>query len=692
MARPSLIAPCGAALAVLLAAAPALSETVAVASPETVAAAIAAEPPLAAELPAPFAPPERLPEALPLKAAAEAYRRGDIAGGDALAQRLADPAARAAAEWIALRSAARSLGFERIQRFMAANPDLPMQRWLQRRAEDALLIERVGPARVRLFFETRRPEGPNGRAALAAALAAQGDKAAEPLALEAYRDKALTRDVAAFLERSFPALIGPEEQALRAHRLILNDARAEGMRIAATLGADQVKLAQAVAAAQDKGGNPKALETVPPALRGHSSFLLAQAQVLRRQEKLGPAAEIFARAPRDAAKLADPDEWWTERRLLTRKLLDKGDHAAAYRVAAEHAGLAPSRRAEAEFHAGWIVLRYLGFAQTALIHFEESGRQAELVAAKARAAYWRGRAIEGGAVAEVGATDAYEAAAAFPATYYGQLAAGKLGRAALHLPVTEASDMDEAMALASPAGRAIRFLIDADQRPFAAPLAIDFARVAPSASQVDVVADWFVRAGDAPTVLAIGKTATGRGFALEQHAFPTFGVPGYEPLPGSEDKAMVYAIARQESAFNARAVSHANARGLMQMLPSTAARTASRFKVPFSADRLTADPSFNAMLGAAHLGELMEETKGSVVMAFASYNAGGHRVREWVGTFGDPRRPDVDVVDWVERIPFYETRHYVQKIMENLQAYRARFSDNRSALLIGADMERGRRN
>ncbi len=155
---------------------------------------------------------------------------------------------------------------------------------------------------------------------------------------------------------------------------------------------------------------------------------------------------------------------------------------------------------------------------------------------------------------------------------------------------------------------------------------------------------------------------------------------------------MVYAIARQESAFNPRAVSSADARGLMQMLPSTAARTASRFRVPFSPDRLLSDPSYNAMLGAAHLGELMEETKGSVVMAFASYNAGGHRVREWVQAFGDPRRPEVDVVDWVERIPFYETRHYVQKIMENMQAYRARFAGNRSALLISADMERGRRN
>jgi len=648
---------------------------------------------IAVGLPLPTSAAERFPEIGTLKAAADLYRRDDIAGGDGLAAQLADPASRSAAEWIALRAAGRSLGLERVGAFMAANPDIPAQRWLQRRAEDAMIIERTRSDRVIAFFRERRPEGANGRAALAIAKAARGEGAeAERIALEAYRDKTLTRDVAEWLERTFPDRIGPAERALRAHRLILNGQRAEGLRLAQVLGSDHLKLAQALAAAQAKGESLKPLEAVPTALRGHGSYDLALAQVLRRQDKLVEALSVVLRGTRGPEQLADPEEWWTERRVLARRLLDWGDPAGAYRVAAEHAGLSASRRAEAEFHAGWIALRYLRHAQTALAHFEESGRIAELTAAKSRAGYWRGRAIEAGALSHDPAGEAYSAAAAFPSTYYGQLAAERIGQNALHLGVTEASGMDSAIALASPGGRIIRLLLDADLKEFALPLAIEFARTAPSAAPVDAIADLFVRLGDAPAALAIGRVATGRGLALEQHAFPTFGVPRYEALPGSEDRAMVYAIARQESAFNARAVSTADARGLMQMLPSTAARTASRFKVPFSADRLLSDPAYNAMLGAAHLGELMEETKGSLVMAFASYNAGGPRVREWVAAFGDPRRPDVDVVDWVERIPFYETRHYVQKIMENLQAYRARFSENRSALLIGTDMERGRRN
>ncbi len=647
---------------------------------------------LPVERPLKMATADRFPEIGMLKSAADLYRKGDLAAGDALAQRIMDSQTRIAAEWIAIRTADRSVGFDRLNRFIAANPAIPAQRWLQRKAEDALIIERTKADRVLTFFQTRQPESPNGRAALAAALASKGETGkAGQAAMDAYRDRTITRDVAEFLEKTFPEVFTPAEKAMRAHRLILNNQRAEGLRVAGTLGDDQLKLAQALAAAQAKGESSQPLDAVPPALRSHSSYKLAQSQILRRQDKLGEALAAMVTSPRDASLVADPDEYWTERRVLVRRLLDAREFAGAYRVAAEHSAVSTGRRAEAEFHAGWIALRYLDYPQTALIHFDESARLAELTAAKSRAAYWRGRAIDAGAVTEGTSERAYEIAADLPATYYGQLAAGRLGRDALHLPVTEASDMDEAMVLASPAGQLIQRLLDADLKDLATPLAIDFARTAPSASHVDVIARQFMAMGDAPTVLAIGKLATARGLALEQHAFPTFGIPRYQPLPGSQDKAMVYAIARQESAFNAKAISHANARGLMQMLPSTASRTASRFKVPFSADKLIAEPAFNAMLGAAHLGELMEETKGSIVMTFASYNAGGGRVREWIEAFGDPRKPGVDVVDWVERIPFYETRHYVQKIMENYQVYRARFTDNRSALMISEDMERGRR-
>ncbi|MET0314960.1 MAG: lytic transglycosylase domain-containing protein, partial [Hansschlegelia sp.] len=178
------------------------------------------------------------------------------------------------------------------------------------------------------------------------------------------------------------------------------------------------------------------------------------------------------------------------------------------------------------------------------------------------------------------------------------------------------------------------------------------------------------------------------GFAVDALAYPTGGIPSFRPVGPSIEAPVVHAIARQESAFNPTAVSHANARGLLQMLPSTAAKTAKNAGVAFDARRLTSDPAFNAQLGAAHLGELARDFDGSYVMVFAAYNAGTSRVTQWVQRYGDPRKPDTDPVDWVERIPFTETRNYVQRVMENTQVYRTRLN-GRTSLLIDRDMTRG---
>jgi soluble lytic murein transglycosylase len=625
----------------------------------------------------------------PLRTAADAYRKGDLAAGDAAAAAMTDPAMRQAAEWIAIRSAGRSIGFQRLKAFMEAAPDLPMQPWLQRRAEDALMIQRPRAETVLAFYTGRQPLGANGRAILAAAKAGAGQKAeAESLALSAYRDRALTRDVATFIETAFPLLITEREKTLRAHRLILLDQTGEGNRIAGTVSADHGKLAQAVAYAADSGRTMTLIDAVPPALRTHPSYIKARAQVLRRAGDTGGARDQMLQAPKSAADISEADEWWVERRMLARKLLDGGDAAGAYRITAEALGLSPNRRAEAEFHAGWIALRFLKYPQTAAMHFTASASAAETIQSRARGHYWLGRAIEAGA--EGDKAEGYPAAARWSASYYGQMAAEKLGHAHLAIAETIASDADQAALSATTAARVIDCLLAADLAEFAAPLAIDFARTAP-AEAIDAMAARFTARNDAATVLAIGRTGAQRGLAVEQHAFPVFGIPGYDPLPGSAEKAMVYAIARQESAFQPKVVSTANARGLMQMLPATAARTAQKFKVPFDSGQLTGDPALNARLGAAHLGELILETKGSLIMTFASYNAGGGRVREWVQAYGDPRSPDVDALDWVERIPFAETRNYVQRVMENLQVYRARLEGGRTALLIGKDMASGRR-
>lgn len=244
----------------------------------------------------------------------------------------------------------------------------------------------------------------------------------------------------------------------------------------------------------------------------------------------------------------------------------------------------------------------------------------------------------------------------------------RLGRK--DVPIRTAVDIAEGDRRLS-AIRVVELLEALGEKELSLPLAVAMGRTLEDRSQLAALAAVLAKSQHARATLVVGKLAAQRGIELDDIAFPVYGIPEFEPLANSAERPVVYAIARQESAFQANVTSHAGAKGLMQMLTSTAARTAKNKKVAFDPNRLLSDPAFNAQLGAAHLGELMGEHPGSLLMVFAAYNAGGHRVKQWIQAYGDPRKPGVDPIDWVERIPFTETRNYVQRVAENLAIYRA---------------------
>ena len=188
------------------------------------------------------------------------------------------------------------------------------------------------------------------------------------------------------------------------------------------------------------------------------------------------------------------------------------------------------------------------------------------------------------------------------------------------------------------------------------------------------------RHNDARGMLEIGKTALARGLAVDHYAFPTIGIPPHSPIGPEIERSIIYSVARTESGFDQRDRSSANAVGLMQVTPEAGRDTAKRFGVAYDWDRMVSDPVYNTQMGAAELSALLKEYSGSHILTFAGYNAGRGRVREWVKLHGDPRDPNVDAIDWVERIPLAETRNYVQRVMENLQVYRVRFDAGGSVM------------
>jgi soluble lytic murein transglycosylase len=620
--------------------------------------------------PAPVAadpPPDRGPDLSGLIAAAALYQKGDTPGGDALANALTDPLQRTALEWIALKSSPRT-DYARLATFGAVHPDWPANSWIRYRQEAALYNDRDRPQMAAALLAADPPLSPAGKLALARTARAAGRlEEAAALVRGIWRDA----DFDGWTERAvmseFSVLLSAADHRYRAERLLYQEKTAPALRAAALAGADVLARATIWAGAIARPLTDSAWDALPAAMRRDPGLIYVRVQTLRRADRVLEAALLILGAPRDDSWI-DGDRWWEERRMVARRLLDGGLVKEAYALCAGHSAVSVPSKVDAEFHAGWIALRFMGDAKAAAHHFAEAAAVAQTPMAIARTTYWQGRAAEQAERSDE-AAGFYRRAATYPITYYGQLAAEKLHRPALVLRAPSTIAVGEAR---SEATRVVELLYLAKLNAYARGLAFDAARAYTDEPQLAALAEVVAARRDGPASVAIGKQATERGFALDEIGFPTFGVPNFEPLNNSAELAAVYSVARQESEFAGAAASGAGAKGLMQILPSTARDTAQRMGVPYDLARLTADTAYNTKLGAAYLGQLLNDQGGSYIMALAAYNAGAGRVQQWIDAYGDPRAANVDPIDWVESIPFDETRDYVQRVTENLGVYRVR--------------------
>ena len=600
---------------------------------------------------------------------------------------ISDPVARKLAEWIILRSNDNGASAERYRAFITANPSWPSQTFLRRRGEAALWDDHRDDATVWAWFENESPISAKGKLVLARSMIARGDRAnAERLVRDAWRNDSMSEDTESTALDLFGALLTPGDQKARMDLLLYGSEHEAAMRAAKRLGSNQVALAKARIAAYRKASNTRALlEAVPHELHGDPGYVFSKIQLLRREEKFAEAAQLMLGAPKDPGRLYNLDEWWIERRLLSRKMLDMGQHRTAYLIARDAA--LPARdiyKTEAEFTAGWIALRFLTDPATAAQHFARIGVGSVNPTALARAGYWQGRAAEAAGRSQ-DARNAYAAAAGQSTSYYGQLARAKLGLPQIELngaPAARGRGIERLEIV-----RAVQLLFELDEREIAIPIFADMGENGDPDALVGL-GELASRNGDARGMLLLGKAALNRGLPFDFYAYPVTGIPPFKSIGPNVEQSIVFAIARQESAFNPNDVSPANAYGLMQVTPDAGRYVCKRYGASFDLGRLKNDPVYNAALGAAELGGLIEDYRGSYIMTFAAYNAGRGSVKKWIERYGDPRDPKVDAVDWVEQIPFSETRNYVQRIMENLQVYRARFGGG-TRLQIEADLHRG---
>ena len=492
--------------------------------------------------------------------------------------------------------------------------------------------------------------------------------------------------------------------------LLLREAAATGkaraFRVASLVEPVRYRYRRPAAASEDKDDGKKAPDKGAGTLQskaaanafklakevvGGPGTMLARLKALRRENADDDLWSLLRSLDPNAADLAAPDVWWEFRRSEVRRALLQDHPRTAYAIAKAHGPLEGENLSEAEFTAGWIALRFVHDPLLAVHHFEAS-RVAGFSRAEARAAYWLGRAkLEVGASKEARRYFA-EAASRFY-TYYGGLARQAVQRA----------NVCEFRAPAAPSPREIEAFVNEDA--FKAVMIakqldldgvlnayiLDLARQLRDPAQITLVLELAQRVTGPHVAVRAAKIALLRGFPVEAYAFPAL-LPKYSEAGDNAklEPALLNALTRQESEFYTGTISPVGARGLMQLMPQTARQVAASAKMKYELARLVSDPSYNVTLGSVFLAQLVSAYGGSYVLTLAAYNAGPGRVAEWIKEFGDPRDKDVDPVDWVERIPFTETRQYVQKILESVQLYRCGFETSKPGFQLVEDLHRGR--
>jgi soluble lytic murein transglycosylase len=626
-----------------------------------------------------------------LRAGLAAADAGDWANLASLRDGASDPIVRKILEWKWASSSDAPAYFDDIRAALNDLQGWPGRTAMRTRAEQAIFDSRLSAGEREAFL--RQDNGPltgDGKIALALALRDEGQtQPATELAREAWRGAALSDAADAAARENFS--FSSQDYADRVDMLLWRGARSEAERLAGHLAPADRALMNGRIALQTRVRRhlQRILDAVPASRSDDPGYIYDRAQYHRRGGSPEDAMALIARvSPMDAPAFAR-DAICRERRLYVARALRNGDARLALRLVSDTGLSSGESFADSEFVAGWLDLRFLHQPDDAAAHFARMSDNVSAPVSRARALYWGAQAQR--ALGHADQADAMlTQAAAYPFTYYGQLAATYGGRAAtMSLPdTTVPGDAARAHFESRELVRALHLIAQVGAQHDFEAIAYYMDDTLDDPMEIELLSQMAREQSYARTALRSAKAGLFRNVVAVNAAYPLMQLPPSVQQSGRPEPALVLSIIRQESEFDPDASSGAHAHGLMQLLPSTARATARQVGMSYDRSSLT-DPSYNTTLGSAYLANLIDEFGGSYVLGIASYNAGDFNARDWIADWGDPRTPSVDVVDWIELIPFSETRNYVQRVLENLQVYRYRLAGAPTSITIQDDLRRG---
>jgi soluble lytic murein transglycosylase len=575
--------------------------------------------------------------------------------------------------------------------FQTAHGDWPGQDVL-RGAGEALIPADFDQQVVIDWFRDAAPTTGEGAVRLAQALTAAGDAAAAREAVRtAWLDLPLTASGQTALLENFGRDLA-DLHAARTDALLWRWQAIEAELMLPLLEEGQAALVKARIALIRKSGNPDAaINAVPEGLQSSPGLLYDRFNWLAGKGRQTDAIAILAAQSTSVQALGEPWRWASWRRILARWQMREGNYQAAYVLAANHY-LQPQDNAasyaDLEWLSGYLQLRFLNDPARALTHFDNAAAEVDSPISLGRAGYWQGRALDA-LNRTKDARMAYARSAQHQTSFYGLLAAERLG-----VPLDpfltgrgDARDWQDAPVMQNDFVRAGMALLEADERGKAV---LFFAALGKTLDAADLSRLGAALEAQDETYFEVllGKTAATRGMIVPSLYFPLHGLADMDlPVP----TALALSIARRESEFNEGVGSPVGALGLMQLMPGTARDVARSLDMPYEKARLTADWQYNAVLGSRYLADLTDRFGESPVQIAAGYNAGPGRPRDWMQDRGDPRSGDADVIDWIEMIPFRETRNYVQRVTESIPIYQARLSGKTGPIAF-MDLLRGEEN
>jgi soluble lytic murein transglycosylase len=615
-----------------------------------------------------------------------AARARDASGARAAMARISDPAARKLVEWALMDTSADAMSWSDLSDAQTRFAGWPRADSRRQAIEKALDRSYAGTDAALALFGRDAPTTVQGAIALAEALdqRGRGDEARR-LIQDWWRTRSFEADQQSRILTRWGSTLTQVDHETRLNMLLLGPHGPATRAMISLVSPERQAIANAVIALRTAYSPDAIVAGLTPAQATDPAVALERVRILRSQSRQSEAFPILRYLPPAPSSTDAQSTLWSERRNYFLDALQARNWQAAYDAFNGHGFPSGDRKVDAEFFAGWVALVKLNDPARAMQHFETLRQSSTTPITQGRALYWLGRAAEAQGNVPA-AVNYYQAGSRHYQTFYGQLAAEKAGQTSITLPADpNPSDADRAAFEGNEVVRAWRILGETGETSLFRVFAYQLDDDVPTVEQLALMMDTSRGYGEGFTAMMIGRAASQRGYLLPERQYPIRMPP---PVAGAAPLEFTLAITRQESSFDPRARSHANARGMMQFLPATGRGVARQLGMPFSEDRLY-DPDFNMTLGSFHLGDLMGNFGGSMLLTTVAYNAGPARPPQWVARCGDPRGGTVDPIDFIECAPFTETRNYMMRVMENMSIYKARLNGGTAPLTLSQDIRRG---